>query len=204
MSGQISFSMILLSLNGTDRRLCSDNSTKIIGMFRPFSFLVFTFHLIIFLIWWVLLAICSKAIWLHFLTGYVFKLFSLFVCYFKHWEISAFSENQLCFLFYFTKVCIFFFPFIFISWRLITSQHFSGFCHTLTWISHGVTCIPYPDPPSHLPLHWIPLGLPSAPGPSTCLMHLSIKNALENFLLIFRVQRNYNTCITKQKNNHII
>ena len=27
------------------------------------------------------------------------------------------------------------------SWRLITSQHCSGFCHTLTWISHGVTCI---------------------------------------------------------------
>ena len=38
--------------------------------------------------------------------------------------------------------CFFFFPFIFISWRLITSQHFSGFCHILTWISHGVTCIP--------------------------------------------------------------
>ena len=31
--------------------------------------------------------------------------------------------------------------------------------------------IPHPDPPSHLPLHPIPLGLPSAPGPSTCLMH---------------------------------
>ena len=26
-------------------------------------------------------------------------------------------------------------------------------------------------PPSHLPLHPIPLGLPSASGPSTCLMH---------------------------------
>ena len=64
-----------------------------------------------------------------------------------------------------------FFPFIFISWGLITSQHFSGFCHTLTWISHGVTCIPRPDPASHLPLHPVPLGLPSAPGPSTCLMH---------------------------------
>ena len=38
------------------------------------------------------------------------------------------------------------FSFIFISWRLITSQHCSGFCHTLTWISHGVTCIPHPDP----------------------------------------------------------
>ena len=25
--------------------------------------------------------------------------------------------------------------------------------------------------PPHLPLHPVPLGLPSAPGPSTCLMH---------------------------------
>ena len=65
----------------------------------------------------------------------------------------------------------FFFPFIFISWRLITLQCCSGFCHTLTWISHGFTCVPHPDPPSHLPLYPIPLGLPSAPGPSTCLMH---------------------------------
>ena len=31
-----------------------------------------------------------------------------------------------------------FFSFIFISWRLISSQYFSGFCHILTWISHGV------------------------------------------------------------------
>ena len=54
-----------------------------------------------------------------------------------------------------------FFPFIFISWRLITLQYCSGFCHTLTWISHGFTCVPHP----------IPLGLPSAPALSTCLMH---------------------------------
>ena len=26
----------------------------------------------------------------------------------------------------------------------------SGFCHTLKWISHGFTCVPHPDPPSHL------------------------------------------------------
>ena len=65
----------------------------------------------------------------------------------------------------------YFFKFLFISWRLITSQHCSGFCHTLTRISHGVTCIPHPDAPSHLPLHPIPLGLPNAPAPSTCLMH---------------------------------
>ena len=67
---------------------------------------------------------------------------------------------------------LFFLIFIFfISWRLITLQYCSGFCHTLTWISHGFTCIPHPDPPSHLPPHPIPLGLPSAPAPSTCLMH---------------------------------
>ena len=64
-----------------------------------------------------------------------------------------------------------FFSFIFISWRLITLQYCSGFCHTLTWISHGFTCVPHPEPPSHLPLDPIPLGLPSAPAPSTCLMN---------------------------------
>ena len=28
--------------------------------------------------------------------------------------------------------CFVFFPFIYISWRLITLQYYSGFCHTLT------------------------------------------------------------------------
>ena len=65
----------------------------------------------------------------------------------------------------------FFFPFIFIIWRLITLQYCSGFCHTLTWISHGFTCVPHPNPSSHLPLHPISLGLSNAPALSTCLMH---------------------------------
>ena len=63
-----------------------------------------------------------------------------------------------------------FFSFIFISWRLITLQYCSSFCHTLTWISHGFTCVPHPEPPSHLPLYPFPLGLPSAPALSTCLL----------------------------------
>ena len=41
-----------------------------------------------------------------------------------------------------------FYSFIFSSWRLITLQYCSGFCHTLTWISHGFTCVPHPEPPS--------------------------------------------------------
>ena len=40
-------------------------------------------------------------------------------------------------------VCLFYF-----NWRLITLQYCSGFCHTLTWISHRCTCVPHPEPPS--------------------------------------------------------
>ena len=78
---------------------------------------------------------------------------------------------------------IFFFPFIFICRRLITLQYCSGFCHALTWISHGFTCILHPDPPSHLPLHPIPLGLPSASAPSTCLMHPTWAGDEQNIFL---------------------
>ena len=51
-----------------------------------------------------------------------------------------------------------FFSSIFISWRLITLQYCSGFCHTLTWISYGFTCVPHPDPPlTSLPIRslWV-------------------------------------------------
>ena len=44
------------------------------------------------------------------------------------------------FIFFLFKSFIFF-PFIFICWRLIPLQYCSGFCHTLTWISHGFTCV---------------------------------------------------------------
>ena len=53
--------------------------------------------------------------------------------------------------------------FFLISWRLITLQYCSGFCHTLTWISLGYTCIPHPDPPSHLPLHLRPVTFKNSP-----------------------------------------
>ena len=68
----------------------------------------------------------------------------------------------------------FFFTFIFISWRLITLQYCSGFYHTLTWISHGFTCIPHPDPP--LP----PPSPPNSSGSSQCTRpkHLSHASSL--------------------------
>jgi len=53
------------------------------------------------------------------------------------------------------------------NWRLITLQYCGGFCHTFTWISHGCTCVPHPDSPSHLPPHPNPQDHPSAPALST-------------------------------------
>ena len=48
--------------------------------------------------------------------------------------------------------------FIYFIWRLITLQYCNGFCLTLTWISHGCTCVPHLEPTSHLLPHPIPQG----------------------------------------------
>ena len=54
------------------------------------------------------------------------KLHVVSLCH-EGWEGGHMdSFFWVCFLF------VFFFSFIFISWRLITSQRCSGFCHTLT------------------------------------------------------------------------
>ena len=37
----------------------------------------------------------------------------------------------------------------------------------MTWISHGCTCVPHPEPSFHLPPQPIPQGHPSAPAQST-------------------------------------
>ena len=65
------------------------------------------------------------------------------------------------------KEGFYFFVLTYFNWKLITSQHCGGFCHTFTRISHGCTCVPHPDPPSHLPPHPIPQGHPSAPALNT-------------------------------------
>ena len=64
-----------------------------------------------------------------------------------------FRKLSICLFIYLTLLCRWledafsFFSFIFISWRLITLQYCSDFCHILTWISHGFTCVPHPNPP---------------------------------------------------------
>ena len=79
----------------------------------------------------------------------------------QHTEELQPHRDPSCYFFFF------FFKLINFNWRLITLQHFSGFCHTLTWISHGCACIPHPEPHSHLPPYPIPEGHPSLLALST-------------------------------------
>ena len=77
----------------------------------------------------------------------------------SHWtQVSCTASGFFFFFFFFFKCTAFylffilFFSLIFISWKLITLQYCSGFCHTLTWISHGFTCAPHPNLHSCLPI----------------------------------------------------
>ena len=82
----------------------------------------------------------------------------------------------------------FFFLLIYFNWRLITLQHCGGFCHTSTWISHGCTCVPYPEPPSHLPPHPIPLGRPSAPALSALFNTLNVDWSSISHMVVYMFQ----------------
>ena len=52
---------------------------------------------------------------------------------------KASPDSHFPFMHSFSMGMVFFFLHFFFSWRLITLQYCSGFCHTLTWISHGFT-----------------------------------------------------------------
>ena len=62
------------------------------------------------------------------------------------------------------ELSLFFFLFLFYFTILY------WFCHTSTWIHHGCTRVPNPEPPSFLPPHTISLGHPSAPAPSILIL----------------------------------
>ena len=77
---------------------------------------------------------------------------------------------------------------IYFIWRLITLQYCGGFCHTLTWISHGYTCVPHPKLPSHLPPHPIPLGCPSALALSALFHALNLDSSSISHMVIYMFQ----------------
>ena len=57
-------------------------------------------------------------------------------------------------------------------YNIVVFVFFFFFCHTLTWISRGCTCVPHAEHPSHLPPYPISQGHPSASALST-LSHSS-------------------------------
>ena len=63
---------------------------------------------------------------------------------------------------------------IYFKWRWITLQYCGGFCHTLAWISHRCSCVPHPEPPSHLSRHPIPQRCPGAPALSALFHALNL------------------------------
>ena len=77
------------------------------------------------------------------------------------------------------KKCIYF------SWKLITWQYCSDFCHTLIWISHMFKCVPHPEPPSHIPPHPIPQGHPSASALITPSHALNLDWQSVSYMIIY-------------------
>ena len=80
-------------------------------------------------------------------------------------RLSPFSPWFILIIFFFSLLVIHFI-FLISIFMLFYFTILYWFCHTLTWIHHGCTCVPKYEPPSHLPPHNISLGHPCAPAPS--------------------------------------
>ena len=62
------------------------------------------------------------------------------------------------------------------------------FCHTLTWIHHGCTWVPNPEPLSHLPPHIISLDHPCAPAPSILYPASNIDWHFVSYMIVYMFQ----------------
>ena len=90
--------------------------------------------------------------------------------------------------------------FIYFNWRLITLLNCGGFCHTLTWISYGCTCVPYPELPSHLHPYSIPLCCPSAPALSALFHASTLDWSSISHIVIYMFQ----CCSPKSSHPHLL
>ena len=62
------------------------------------------------------------------------------------------------------------------------------FCHTSTWICHGCTRAPHPEPPFRLPPRTIPLGHPSAPAQSILYPASNLDWQFISYMILYMFQ----------------
>ena len=62
------------------------------------------------------------------------------------------------------------------------------FCHTSTWIRHGCTRVPNPEPLSYLRPHTIPPGHPSSPAPSILYPTSNLDWRFISYMILYMFQ----------------
>ena len=84
----------------------------------------------------------------------------------------------LKYLWYLSAFYLFSFYFTILYW----------FRHALTWLHHGCTRVPHPEPPSTLPPYTIPLGYPSTPAPSILYPASNLDWRLVSYMILYMFQ----------------
>ena len=109
-------------------------------------------------------------------SGDGFEKFVIHVYIFKNIFYIDFKETHHFLIIY--LLLLFFLNFTILYW----------FCHTSTWIFHGCTRVPHPEPPSHLPPRTIPLGHPSAPASSILYPASNLDWWFISYMILYMVQ----------------
>ena len=117
---------------------------------------------------------------------------------FKIFNSFFFAAKNFFFIFYFFLIFLIFIffniynvLFLFFSYFIYFFFYFTilyWFCHTSTWISHGCTHVPNPEPTSHLPPHIITLGHPSAPAPSMLYPASDIDWRFNSYMIVYMLE----------------
>ena len=101
-----------------------------------------------------------------------------------HWTTRDTPIHSL----FFFKVFILFYFFLIFIFTLFYFTILYWFCHTLTWIHHGCTCVHKHELPSHLPPHNISLGHPRAPAPSMLYPASDIDWRFISYMIVYMFQ----------------
>ena len=105
---------------------------------------------------------------------------SLYICL----RVSQALQSVLfCFVLFFDCLLLFFFNFTLFYFTILYC-----FCHTSTWIRHGCTWVPNPEPPSHLPPYSISLDHHSAPAPSSLYPASNLDWRFISYMILYMFQ----------------